>query len=77
MIRLKIGTNTSSTTAIVEPTRTIKSLLEEHNVDYSRGGVHLDGLAIAGADLNKTLEEHGVEESGILICVVKGDGGVK
>ena len=76
MISVLVGTNTSRRRITVDPSRTIKSVLEEQHIDYSTGGIHLDGLAIGGEGLNKTFTEHGITEDCILISVVKGDGGV-
>lgn len=77
MIQVIIGTNLSRKTITVDPSKTIKSVLEENDIDYSRGGVHLDGLAIAGADINKTFTDHNITERCILVSVVKADGGLK
>ena len=76
MISVLVGTNTNRRRITVDPSRTIKSVLEEQHIDYSTGGIHLDGLAIGGEGLNKTFAEHGITEDCILISVVKGDGGV-
>lgn len=76
MISVLIGTNTNRHRVTVDPSRSIKSVLEENNIDYSTGGIHLDGLAIGGEGLNKSFTEHGITEDCILISVVKGDGGV-
>jgi hypothetical protein len=76
MISVLIGTNTNRKRITVDPSRTIKSVLEENRIDYSTGGIHLDGLAIGGEGLNKSFTEHGITEDCILISVVKGDGGV-
>jgi hypothetical protein len=76
MIRVLIGTNTNRKSVTVDPGRTLKSVLEENNIDYSTGGIHLDGLAVGGEGLNKTFTQHGITEDCILISVVKGDGGV-
>ncbi len=76
MIQVLIGTNTNRKRITVDPSRSIKSVLEENHIDYSTGGIHLDGIAVAGADLNKSFTEHGITEDCILISVVKGDGGV-
>lgn len=75
MIKVIIGSNTNRKQVTVDPSRTLKDVLEENNVDYSRGGIHLDGLAVGGESLNKSFTEHGIEEECILISVVKGDGG--
>lgn len=76
MIKVIVGTNTSRRSVMVDPSRTLKSVLEENGVDYSRGGIHLDGLAVGGEGINRTFAEHGITEDCILISVVKGDGGV-
>lgn len=77
MIRITIGTNTNRKNITVDPNKTIKSVLEEEGIDYSKGGIHLDGLAVAGEGLNKTFTQHGISEDCILISVVKGDGGIR
>lgn len=76
MIRVTIGTNTNRKAIIVDPSRSLKSVLDENNIDYSRGGIHLDGLAVGGEGLNKSFTEHGITEDCFLVAVVKGDGGV-
>jgi len=76
MIRVIIGTNTNRKSITVDPSRTLKSVLDENGIDYSRGGIHLDGLAVGGEGLNKSFTDHGIDEDCILIAVVKGDGGV-
>ena len=76
MIKVIVGTNTNRRSVTVDPSRTLKSVLEENGVDYSRGGIHLDGLAVGGEGINRTFTEHGITEDCILISVVKGDGGV-
>lgn len=76
MISVLVGTNTNRKRITVDPSRTIKSVLEEQNIDYSTGGIHLDGLAVGGEGLNKSFTDHGITEDCILISVVKGDGGV-
>lgn len=76
MIRVTIGTNTNRKSITVDPSRTLKDVLDENGIDYSVGGIHLDGLAVGGEGLNKSFTEHGISEDCILISVVKGDGGV-
>lgn len=76
MIKVIVGTNTSRKSVMVDPSRTLKSVLEENGIDYSRGGIHLDGLAVGGEGINKSFAEHGITEDCILVAVVKGDGGV-
>ena len=75
MIRVLIGTNTNRKTVTVDPSMTIKKVLEKNNVDYSVGGVHLDGESIMGAELNKTFTEKGIDSDCMLISVVNAKGG--
>lgn len=76
MIRVTIGTNTNRKSITLNPNTTIREALEDNNIDYSTGGIHLDGLAIAGSDLDKSFAEYGIEESCYLVSVVKADGGL-
>ena len=76
MVNVVIGTNTNRKRINVDPNKTVKSVLEENNIDYAVGNIHLDGLTVAGEGLNKTFAEHGITESCILISVVKAEGGI-
>ena len=49
MIKVTIGTNTNRKSITLNPDTTIREALEANNIDYSTGGIHLDGLAVAGA----------------------------
>lgn len=76
MIRVTVGTNTNYKQVIVDPSTTLKEVLDGQHINYSVGGIHLDGLSVAGGELNKTFAEHGITESCFLISVVKADGGI-
>ena len=76
MIQVTLGTNTDRERIIVDSARTIRSVLEEHNIGYAEGNVRLDSVPIGGADLDKSFAEHGVEEKCYLIVVVKANGGM-
>lgn len=76
MIQVLVGTNTDRKRVTVDPSRTLKSVLEENGIDYSTGGIHLDGMSVAGEELNRSFTAHGITEDCILVSVVKGDGGV-
>lgn len=73
MIQVKIGTNAQRKTVILDENTTLKRALEDNEVDYSVGNVHLDGSALNPGELNKTFAELGVVESCFLLCVVKVD----
>ena len=75
MIKVRIGTNLNRKEVMVDPNTTIKAVLEENEIDYSVGGIHLDGMSIAGAELNKCFRDFGITEKCTLVSVVKSDGG--
>ena len=74
MIKVTVGTNTRRTSVIVEPNRTLRSVLEDQEIDYSTGTLHLDGSTITPGQLDKTFAELGITEKCFLISVVKADG---
>lgn len=73
MIRVTIGTNTNRKAVNVDPNRTIKSVLDENDVNYITGTLHLDGATLQPGEINKTFAEFGITESCYLISVVKAD----
>lgn len=75
MIKVTLGTNLSRKNVMVDPSSTIKTVLNDNNIDYATGGIHLDGLAIIGGDLNRTFTDYGINDECILVSVVKSDGG--
>lgn len=74
MIKVTVGTNTRRTSVIVEPNRTLRSVLEDQDIDYSTGTLHLDGSTVTPGQLDKTFAELGITEKCFLISVVKADG---
>lgn len=75
MIKVRIGTNLNRKEVIVDPATTIKTVLEQNEIDYSVGGIHLDGMSIAGPELDKSFRDFGITEKCTLVSVVKADGG--
>lgn len=73
MVKVVVGNNVKRETKIVNPDTTLKAVLEEAGVDYSRGSMHLDGATLQPGDLNKTFAQLGITERAFLINVVKAD----
>ncbi len=73
MIRVTIGTNTNRRSITVDPNRTIKSVLDEQDINYTTGTLHLDGATLQPGEINKTFTDFGITESCYLISVVKAD----
>ena len=78
MIKVVVGNNVKRETVLVPPTTTPRQALEQANIDYSRGVMHLDGSSINPGDLNKTFAELGYDgtegrDKCFLLNVVKAD----
>lgn len=73
MINVILGNNINRTSYIVDPHTTLRALLEEHEIDYTRGIMYLDGSTLQAGDLNKTFADFGVTDKCILLNVVKAD----
>lgn len=73
MIKVVVGNNVKRETVIVESTATLRQVLEEAGVDYTRGTMHLDGSSLAPGDLDRTFNDFGITEKTYLLNVAKAD----
>lgn len=73
MVQVKVANNVKRETVIVESDRTLRSVLEENGIDYSRGITTLDGASLGPGDLDKTFDQFGITEKCFLYSVVKAD----
>lgn len=73
MIRVHIGNNVDHWPVNVDPGRTLKSVLEENNIDYAKSTMNLDGAALKPGDLEKTFTDFGITTSCFLLGVQKLD----
>ncbi len=73
MIKVTLGNNVKRTTVIVPETATLRNTLEENEIDYTRGVMHLDGSSLMPGDLDKTFQQMGITEKCFLLNVVKAD----
>lgn len=73
MIKVIVGNNVERKSDIVEPTATLRQVLEANDIDYTRGVMHLDGASLAAGDLDKTFTDFGITEKCFLLNVVKAD----
>lgn len=73
MIKVTVGNNVKREAVLVEKTSTLRSVLEENGIDYTRGVMHLDGSSLNPGDLDKTFEQMGITEKCFLLNVVKAD----
>ena len=73
MIKVTVGNNLKRETTIVDGDTTLRNVLEEAGVDYTRGITTLDGATLAAGDLDKTFDDFGIAERTFLLNVVKAD----
>lgn len=73
MIKVTVGNNVKRESKIVNPNSTLRSVLEQANIDYTRGVMHLDGSSLNPGDLDKTFSSFGITEKCFLLNVVKAD----
>jgi len=72
MVEVIVGTTTSREKKLYSRSTTIRTILEDNNVDYSVAQVMLDGATLQVGEMDKTLEENGVTaDKCMLIACVK------
>ncbi len=73
MLKVCVGNNVKRENVIVDSTVTLRSVLEDAGIDYTRGTMHLDGSTLQPGDLDKTFADFGIAEKCFLLNVVKAD----
>lgn len=73
MIKVTVGNNVKRSNVVVSETETLRNVLEENGIDYTRGITNLDGASLGAGDLDKTFEDFGITDRCFLLNVVKAD----
>lgn len=73
MIKVNIGNNLSRKSIIIDENTTLRTALEDNNIDYTVGMTSLDGATLGAGDLDKTFADFGITEKCFLLNVVKAD----
>lgn len=73
MVKVVVGNNVKRESVIVDSSITLRSVLEDAGIDYTRGVMHLDGSSLQAGDLDKTFSDFGIAEKCFLLNVVKAD----
>lgn len=73
MIRVTVGNNVKRENVIVNDNTTLRSVLEQQGVDYTRGNLTLDGSTLQPGALDKTFAEFSIKEKCFLMQIVKAD----
>lgn len=60
MIQVMVGNNINKHATHCDENMTLRALLEQEGVDYSRGAMTLDGSNLRPGDLDKTFESFGI-----------------
>lgn len=73
MIRVTVGNNIKRENVIVNANTTLRSVLEQQNIEYTRGSLTLDGSTLQAGALDKTFADFGIKEKCFLMQIVKAD----
>lgn len=73
MIKVTVGNNVRKEPVIVDENTTLRTVLEDNDIDYTSGTMHLDGSSLKPGDLDKTFSDFNIAEKCWLLNVVKAD----
>lgn len=73
MISVTVGNNVKRSTVIVTSDTPLRKILEDAQIDYTRGVMHLDGASLAPGDMDRPIGSFNVKEKCFLLNVVKAD----
>ena len=73
MVKVVVGNNVKRESVIVDGGTTLRKVLEDAGIDYTRGVMHLDGSSLQPGDLDKTFTQFGITDKCFLLNVVKAD----
>jgi len=73
MIKVNVGNNVKRETKLVSEETTLRAVLEDVGIDYTKGTMTLDGSTLGPGDLSKTFAQFGIKDKCFLLNVVKAD----
>jgi hypothetical protein len=73
IIKATVGNNVKRNTVMVDDSLTLREVLEEQGIDYTRGQMHLDGASLQPGDLDKSFADFGIKTQAFLLNVTKTD----
>lgn len=71
LITIKIGTNLNREAVMVNTNKTLREVLETHNINYATTTIFVDGVNLKVGDMDKTLEELNIGEGAYIISAQK------
>ena len=73
MIKVTVGNNLKRESVIIDENTTLRTALENAEIDYTTGTIHLDSAPLMAGELDKTFADFGIREKCYLLNVVKAD----
>ena len=73
MIQVSVRSTGYANTVVIDNSTTIRQLLEQEQIDYSRGMTTIDGANIPAGGLDKTFAEFGIVTKCFVANIVKAD----
>lgn len=73
MIKVILRNNVGKLETIVDENSTLRTVLEDNEVNYTSGVTSLDGASLRPGDLDKTFADFGITDKCWLLNVVKAD----
>ena len=73
MIKVTIGNNVKRESKFIDEETTIRTALEDSEIDYTRGSINLDGAPLGPGEFDKSFADFGITEKCYLLQVVKTD----
>lgn len=77
MIKVTLITNAGRSTLLVDANTTVRTVLDDNNVNYAVGTTSIDGSPLKTGEMDKTFAALGVDEKCYLAVVVKADNAAK
>lgn len=73
MIQVKLSTNTMRKEVVVDESTSIRFILEDNGIDYSRTPIYLDGAPLPEGSMDKALSDFNITDHCVLTAIVKTD----
>jgi len=73
MIKVTVGNNLERNDKIVNPNTTLRTVLNDANINYICGMMNLDGSPLDDEDLDRTFADFGITDRCFLLNVAKAD----
>jgi len=73
MVKVNVRNNFEKSAVMVDENTTVRTILTNAGIDYSRYPVSLDGAPLRAGDFDKSLAQYGITSECFLVSVNKAD----